>query len=333
MDDLTKWAQKAFAEARDFEPRERAMFVASTVGRQAKRLGLDEHDVLRWLQTAYGDVWVRLGQLNPGADLREIRAEIQKAMRRVQPNARASALRGRPSMDTRFGRDLEDPDAVSGAAGSDLDRAMNRYETFHAKKVVRLVELEHDLPTKLVHVGEALAVMYRTDKWHSDGDDEDYKHLHDDGDDKPYQIGRGVKLYEPAEEWRRTVVDGRPRSGKPKSVRGFPVARPKALTLLGYCLGFFARLDPEHDAALGAAEHEEAMRLLNAARRGDREATEALGDMGIYETNPRGSYLFSSPSGDMLAVYSPEEQPDGSTGFLAIMAGGKLRVLKDGIDG
>ena len=35
----------------------------------------------------------------------------------------------------------------------------------------------------------------------------------------------------------------------------------------------------------------------------------------------------------MLAVYSPEAQPDGSVGFLCVMAGGKLRVIKDGIDG
>jgi hypothetical protein len=35
----------------------------------------------------------------------------------------------------------------------------------------------------------------------------------------------------------------------------------------------------------------------------------------------------------MLAVYSPKPQPNGDVGFLCVMSGGKLRVLKEGIDG
>lgn len=199
---------------------------------------------------------------------------------------RARALGDRPSMDTRFGDDLddEDIDSIGGAEGRALDAAMDRYRTFHAKDPIRIAELKHDLPTHWKEVGDALAVMYRTDKWKRDGTDEDYKHLHDAGDDKPYDIGKGVRIYEP--------VRGRGRS--------LPVARPQALTLLGYCLGVFVRKDDDGE---------------------------------IYEANPRGCYLFSSPSGNMLAIYSPEQQPDGSSGFLAVMAGGKLRVLKDGIDG
>lgn len=204
----------------------------------------------------------------------------------VEPNKRARSLQ-QPAMDTRFGETLEDPDSIVGPEGKQLDAALNRYETFHAKKPIRIAELTHDIPTTWVPVGDALAVMYRTDKWKRDGSDIDYKHLHDKSEDKPYDVRKGVRFFEPA-----SAVSGRSRK--------LPVAVPKAVTLLGYCLGLFVRKD---------------------------------GDEQVYETNPRGCYLFSSPSGDLLLVYSPDEQADGTSGFLAAMAGGKLRVLKDGIDG
>lgn len=218
----------------------------------------------------------------------------------VEPNPKARSLGRRPAMDTKFGQTVEDPDALSGAPGRHLDKAMSRYETFHAKSPIRVAELEHDLPKDWVEIGDALAVMYRTDKWKRDGNDEDYKHLHDRGDDKPYDLGRGVRLFEPAAEAKRSKVGTqRANTGALKRCR-LPVSAPKAITLLGYCLGFFVRRDEDGE---------------------------------IYECNPRGCYLFCSPSGDMLLVYSPDKQPDGSSGVLAIMAGGNLRVLKDGIDG
>jgi len=222
------------------------------------------------------------------------------------PRRRASSLHGRSSMDTRhMGRDI-DPDRHVGKRGSDLDAAMDRYETFHAKRPLRTVELPHDLPTSVVPVGQVISTMYRTDKWHEDGDDEDYKHVHDNsrgGSDKEYEFGKGVIAYEPAQQASKSVVatDGKRRKAKPteKPMR-LPVHAPGALSLLGYCLGVFVqRFDDEE----------------------------------IYEINPRGCYLFCSPKGDMLALYSPDKQPDGSVGFLMIMAGGGLRVLKDGIDG
>jgi hypothetical protein len=220
----------------------------------------------------------------------------------LKPNRRARGLGKRPAMDTRFGDTVEDPDTLTGARGRHVDSAMDRYETFHAKKPIRIAELDHELPEEWVCVGDANAVMYRTDKWHSDGDDEDYKHLHDKGDDKPYEFRKGVRFYEPAAEYRKSRVKGGGPIGKRRlKEQGLPVSRPRALTLLGYCLGAFVHSHDDPDVE--------------------------------YEVNPRGCYLFSSPSGNMLAIYSPDEQPDGSSGFLAIMAGGNLRVLKDGIDG
>jgi hypothetical protein len=225
----------------------------------------------------------------------------------LSPNRRrATTLNGRPSMDTsHVGREV-DPDRYKGARGKHLEAAMDRYETFHAKRPLRTVELPHDLPTSVVPVGQVISTMYRTDKWHEDGDDEDYKHVHDNsrgGKEREYEFGKGVIAYEPASQASESIIasDGKRTKTKThaKPVR-LPVSAPKALSLLGYCLGVFVqRFDDEE----------------------------------IYEINPRGCYLFCSPKGDMLALYSPEEQPDGSNGFLMIMAGGGLRVLKDGIDG
>lgn len=203
----------------------------------------------------------------------------------VEPN-KARALGSRPAMRTNFGNDLDpaDLDSLGGPEGSDVDGAMRRYETFHAKQPIRVTELVHDLPTSWVCIGDGLAVMYRTDKWKKDGVDEDYKHLHDAGDNKPYPATKGVRFYEPAT----------------RGQRGVRLPTPKAITLLGYCLGAFVRKDSDG--------HE-------------------------YETNPRGCYLFAAPDGHTLYLYSPDKQPDGSSGFLAALHGGKLRVLKDGIDG
>jgi hypothetical protein len=223
----------------------------------------------------------------------------------LEPNRTATTLGGRSSMDTsRVGREI-DPDRYSGRRGRELDAAMDRYETFHAKRPLRAVELPHDLPTSVVPVGQVISTMYRTDKWHEDGDDEDYKHVHDNsrgGKDKEYEFGKGVIAYEPAREASKSRVEGGGKRGKAqagKAVR-LPVHAPGALSLLGYCLGVFVQ---------------------------------RFDDNEVYEISPRGTYLFCSPKGDMLALYSPDKQPDGSVGFLMVMAGGGLRVLKDGIDG
>lgn len=234
--------------------------------------------------------------------------EIVAARSGMKPNrarGRASTLNGRPSMDTsHVGREV-DPDRYTGARGKHLESAMDRYETFHAKRPLRTVELPHDLPTSVVPVGQVISTMYRTDKWHEDGDDEDYKHVHDNsrgGKDREYEFGNGVIAYEPAQQVKRSRIENRTAknfAGPTPAVR-LPVQAPGALSLLGYCLGVFVqRFDDEE----------------------------------VYELNPRGCYLFCSPKGDMLALYSPEKQPDGSSGFLMIMAGAGLRVLKDGIDG
>lgn len=82
--DLTSYARRQFnlaAEMAGGDAYERALLLATTVGRQAKRLGMTPSEATSWLQGAYGDIWVRMGNLNPGADLKEIRSAMLKAMR------------------------------------------------------------------------------------------------------------------------------------------------------------------------------------------------------------------------------------------------------------
>ena len=209
-------------------------------------------------------------------------------------------------MSRHYGTDVdaEHLERIRGASGEDLDKAIKRYHTFHEKDPHWIVELPHDLPTRVVPIGDALATMYVTDKWKRDGDDVEYKHRHGTTEEKWYAVGEGVIVYEPESEAKKSVVvDGRGRKEPApliEKARRLPVHAPKALVRLGYSLGFFVR---------------------------------RFGSQTIEECNPRGCDLYCSPSGDLLAVYSPDKQPDGSSGFLAIMCGGKLRVIADGIDG
>lgn len=222
----------------------------------------------------------------------------------LHPNlARARPLGDAPAMRRVYGKEI-DPDSVR--SGGAVDAAIDRYEIFHQKHPIDLRELQHDLPKKLVCIGDALAVAYRTDKWKEDGNDEDYKHVHEKRTGGLYKTGKGVKFYEPAGEYQKSRLRSNfARSEMPDlRVQGPPVRYPNALTRLGYCLGAWVRRYDVPD-----------------------------GENAYFSTHPRGCDLYCSPSGDMLAIYSPKQQSDGSVGFLAVMAGGNLRVVGDGIDG
>jgi len=84
-DELTAYAERSYAWAVEMESdsRERALVLAATVGAQAGRLGLSPTEASRWLQGAYGAIWVRLSNLNPGADLSEVRSVMLKSLQRV----------------------------------------------------------------------------------------------------------------------------------------------------------------------------------------------------------------------------------------------------------
>jgi hypothetical protein len=83
MDELTRYAKRAYQNAMKMADtaEERAELTAITVGRQAKRMGFDFQSVSMWLQSAYGNVWVKGGNLNPGMDLKDILEIIKKVMK------------------------------------------------------------------------------------------------------------------------------------------------------------------------------------------------------------------------------------------------------------
>ena len=79
--ELEQYAMRAFQLLRrpDDTAAETATSVAYVVGTQAKRMGISQEQLGEWLQSAYGKVWVRNGNLNPGLDLKEVKAAIMKA--------------------------------------------------------------------------------------------------------------------------------------------------------------------------------------------------------------------------------------------------------------
>lgn len=95
--------------------------------------------------------------------------------------------------------------------------AIARYKTFH-KKEPRGVVTIRALPRRFAEIGDAVAVMYETDKWNDDGDDVRYKHLH----------GPGVRVFEVAE-------------GKGVPLPVTPPTSDEGFARLGRCLGFFVK--------------------------------------------------------------------------------------------
>lgn len=88
LDVLTARAQLAFKTFRVGQSEyELTKDVAYTVGGQSMREGFDDDEVSRWLQTAYGSVFVIEGQGIPHADLKQIRKWIDAGRRTFQKNA------------------------------------------------------------------------------------------------------------------------------------------------------------------------------------------------------------------------------------------------------
>jgi hypothetical protein len=80
-DRLMQWGVKAFDVARETEETSAGVseFVAMAVGNQARRYGFTEKELSSWLQSAYSSLWVKQSRLNPGLDLKDVRAIVLKA--------------------------------------------------------------------------------------------------------------------------------------------------------------------------------------------------------------------------------------------------------------
>ncbi len=198
-------------------------------------------------------------------------------------------------MGREFGTSVRDPRAVTGNEGGDLRGAMATYKRFHKKDPIDVVRTKHEPPRTLVPVGDMQSTMYLTDKWYEDGKDIDYKHRHGKTETVEYKRGTGTIWYTNP---RFERADAK-LFGTVAPPRKYPAAWGRLGLFTG---GFVWRFDDD-----------------------DKNSR--------VEVNPKNAWLLSSPDGHMLAVYSPEPQPDGDVGFLGFIIGGKLRVLADGIDG
>lgn len=111
--------------------------------------------------------------------------------------------------------------------------------------------------------------------------------------DKWYADGKDVDYRHVIEQGGQTLYEPRGSQRWAEQTK-LPVAVPKVVTLLGKSLGLFVKRED---------------------------------DGLVYESNPKDSYLFCSPSGNMLLLYSPTD------GFIAMACGGHLSVKEHGIDG
>jgi len=59
-------------ELKTIRPANASRRVAVTAGRHAYRLGWTRDELARWLQGAYGSVWVRETGLRPGMDFKDV---------------------------------------------------------------------------------------------------------------------------------------------------------------------------------------------------------------------------------------------------------------------
>lgn len=82
MIDLTHYITSVFRELHD-EP-DVELLAAKSAGRHARRLGMSLDELSRWLQSAYGSIWVREMRLRPSYDLKEIRQVMIKAYGKPQ---------------------------------------------------------------------------------------------------------------------------------------------------------------------------------------------------------------------------------------------------------
>jgi hypothetical protein len=137
-----------------------------------------------------------------------------------------------------------------------IDRAREVFETFHDKpsgeRVYPFVrknsgEWTQDvLIAPMRPVGEAVRVMYRSDKWHRPGKTTDYYHDHAQGH---------VRLWLPCEEGERA--------------RRFPHSWPDAVAVLGQCTAWYFTADGQDDVT----EHKPRGALLAASPYGHVDAT------------------------------------------------------------
>jgi len=111
--------------------------------------------------------------------------------------------------------------------------------------------------------------------------------------DKWYADGKDVDYRHVIEQGGQTLYEPKGSQRWAEQTK-LPVEVPKVVTLLGKSLGLFVKRQD---------------------------------DGKVYESNPKNSYLFCSPSGDMLLLYSPND------GFIAMACGGHLSVKEHGIDG
>lgn len=180
------------------------------------------------------------------------------------------------------------------ASSSGRDAAIRIRETFYNKPAEKETEFDWSWPKNIRHIGEAYAVMYRSDKWKKRGDYENYKHI--------CESKTPWKLYAaPGLEIARVELSGEARDVSTAQM-------PDTFAVLANCLGIQCRLYQKRGGRVVMPE----------------------GDDGLFEVQIPRAKLGSGKtrSGKVfLCIYVESEGPK------LFIFGTELDVEKDGIVG
>ncbi len=131
-DQLTAYAMRAVTQAHEMaggfnagNRREFADILATASGAYAARLGMTPDQVTKWLQSAYGSVWVKGGNLDPGLDLKQVR--------RIIDNAYDLAVRRRENPGSDLLAEQDEDEAAEDAAQAAAEAAAEAAEAAEAE--------------------------------------------------------------------------------------------------------------------------------------------------------------------------------------------------------
>lgn len=68
-----------------------------------------------------------------------------------------------------------------------LPRAKSKYKMFHGRNVKSVKQTNFHVPEYLIYLGEAVEIVYRSDKFHGGGDGKTAEYIH--------EFSKGTKLF------------------------------------------------------------------------------------------------------------------------------------------
>lgn len=169
--EMTAFAERAMRSAMSMADTsaERSEFVATSVGAKAARSQWDKQQLRKWFQTGYGTVFVRLQNLDPGADLKDIVKIAEKsfdiASRRLKKGETHDNLRAKVIRLAHTKPEIR-PHLLPLLKEATIEHAPTAYLDSRESRVVMLFDSGHDRSDEKAALSEAkrIADMLGKDK-------------------------------------------------------------------------------------------------------------------------------------------------------------------------